>query len=300
VTNGILNRGLAVLELLAGNAAALPIREIAAALKIPASATHRLLSELMQRGYVQQSREHGEYSLTMKLCALGLSQLSRSGVVDMAQPILDQLARVSGEVARLGIVDGEQLVWVAKAQAAMSGLRFDPDMGGIAPLSCTASGHAWLSCLSDEQALVLVGKQGGLGRAGGDLGENAPRTVVELLRHLHKTRSRGFSVLAEAVHIGVAAVAAPVRHIGTGQVMGVLSIAGPHVRLSDKKMARLGPVLIQAAAELGAASAGSPLLRRGAAGSAGVQADVKVLKPKRQAAGVRHQRSPKPLSAKSA
>ena len=300
MTSGTLNRGLAILELLAASASGLSIREIAGSLKIPASATHRVLSELVQRGYVQQPKEHGVYSLTLKMCALGLSQLSRSGVVDMAQPILDQLARVSGEVARLGIVDGEQLVWVAKAQAAVSGLRFDPDMGGIAPLFCTASGHAWLSCLSDEQAMRLVVKQGGLGLPGGDCGENAPRTVVELLRHLHKTRNRGFSILAEAVHIGIAAVAAPVRHIATAQVIGVLSIAGPHIRLTDKRLARLGPVLIQAAADLGAATAGSALLRGAVAASPDPKADVGVPKSRRHARVRRLQRRQKPPSIKSA
>jgi DNA-binding IclR family transcriptional regulator len=289
---------LAILELLAAHSTGMAIREIAAAAGIPASATHRLLSELVQRGYVQQAKDHGEYSLTLKMCALGLSQLSRRGVVDVAQPILDQLAHFSGEVARLGIVDGEQLVWVAKAQAVVSGLRFDPDMGGVAPLSCTASGHAWLSCLNDEEALRLVAKQGGLGQSGGDTGENTPRTVVELLRHLHKTRSRGFSILAEAVHIGIAAVAAPVKHVAGGHVMGVLSVAGPHIRLTDQKMARLGPVLIEAAVELAAASAGSPLLRGVVATASDSKRDVMVLKSRRRAGRARP-RPQKPRSVKT-
>jgi DNA-binding IclR family transcriptional regulator len=153
--------------------------------------------------------------------------------------------------------------------------------------------------MSDEQAMRLVVKQGGLGRPGSDCGENAPRTVVELLRHLHKTRSRGFSILAEAVHIGIAAVAAPVQHIATGQVIGVLSIAGPHIRLTDKRLARLGPVLIQAAADLGAATAGSALLRGAVAASLSPKTEVLVSSARRHPAGRRLQRH-KPPSIKSA
>lgn len=262
MTRGTLNRGLSVLEWLAANSPGLSVKEIATKLNIPASATHRILTELIQYGYVGQEQEYGKYFLTLKMCSLGLSQLSRGGVIDVAQPILDQLARVSGEVARLGVVDGEQLIWVAKAQGATGGLRFDPDMGGIAPLSCTASGHAWLACLSDEEAIRLVTKQGGLGKSTGDEGENAPRTIAGLLQHLHKTRSRGYSILAEAVHVGIAAVAAPVTHPVTGQAVAVLAIAGPHVRLTDKRMAQLGPVVVEAASNLAAASAASPLLRK--------------------------------------
>ena len=37
-------------------------------------------------------------------------------------------------------------------RARATGLRYDPDMGMDARLSCTASGHAWLLTLSDERA----------------------------------------------------------------------------------------------------------------------------------------------------
>jgi DNA-binding IclR family transcriptional regulator len=260
-----LNRGLAVLERLAASAPGLSVKELASPLQIPASATHRILAELVQLGFVRQHEDHGRYALTLKLCSLGLAQLSRAGVVDVAQPILEQLARNSGELARLGVVDGDELIWVAKAQGATAGLRFDPDMGGVAPLACTASGHAWLACLGDEQAMGLVMRQGGLAPPSGDPGKNAPRSIAELQKYLHKARASGYAMLAEAVHVGIAAVAAPVRHAGTGAVIAVLSVAGAYQRLNDRKMAQMGPLLVQAAADLSAAAAASPLLRRASA-----------------------------------
>jgi DNA-binding IclR family transcriptional regulator len=57
------------------------------------------------------------------------------------------------------------------------------------------------------------------------------------------------------------ALAAPVRRRDF-PALGVISIAGPLVRLDEKRMAELGPVLLAAAAELAAASHASPLLRR--------------------------------------
>ncbi len=261
MTTGNLDRGLAILELLAANASGLPMHEIAEKLNIPRSATHRLLVELIRHGYVRQQKEYGEYTLTLKLCSLGLSQLSGMGVVDISQPILDDLAKISGEVARLSVIDGDQLVWVAKAQGSSSGLRFDPDMGGVVELLSTASGHAWLSCLSEEQALELVSKQGGFVPRG-DSGPNVPRTVQDLLKQLHEARVRGFSIVSEAVHLGIAAVAAPVRHPLSGQVIGVISVAGPHLRLTDDRLELLGPAVVAATSDLAAACAGSPFLKR--------------------------------------
>jgi DNA-binding IclR family transcriptional regulator len=252
---------LAILEFLAANAPGLPMHEIADRLNIPRSATHRLLIELIRQGYVRQQKEYGEYTLTLKLCSLGLSQLSGLGVIDISQPILDELARISGEVARLSVIDGDQLVWVAKAQGASSGLRFDPDMGGVVELLSTASGHAWLSCLSEEAAVELVTKQGGF-VPHGDCGPNVPRTVQELLKMLHEARVQGFSIVSEAVHLGIAAVAAPVKHPASGQIIGVISVAGPHLRLTDDRLAALGPAVVASANDLANACAGSPVLKR--------------------------------------
>src|SRR5690349_12569862 len=106
--NGILERGLAALEYLAARAEGAPVSDIAAALDIPVSAAHRVLATLIERGYVRQLRAQGDYVLTIKLASLGLGFLSSSGIVDIAQPVLDQLAEASGELVRLSVIDDAQ------------------------------------------------------------------------------------------------------------------------------------------------------------------------------------------------
>lgn len=261
--NGILGRTLGILEHLAAHPQGLPLASLADDLDIPRSAAHRLLAELAQHGYVRQLRAQGDYVLTTKLVSLGLSFLSRSGVVDIAQPLLERLAEASGELVRLAVIDGDTLTFVAKAQGARSGLRYDPDMGTEAPLSCSASGHAWLMTLSDEQALELVARQGFGSRE--QFGVNAPVTVAQLLEHLHAARARGFSLTRETFAPGMAAMSAPVRRPGQPAI-GTLSIAGPHVRLTEERMLALGPTLLAVADELAAASGASPLFSRAAAG----------------------------------
>jgi IclR family acetate operon transcriptional repressor len=173
--SSLLERSFKVLEQLAASPQGQTVSHIASTLDMPLSATHRLLAELCRCGYVRQVREQGEYVLTIKLVSLGLGFLSASGVIDVAQPSLDQLANESGELVRLAVVDGDDLTFVAKAQGARRGLRYDPDMGLSVRLSCSAAGHAWLSTLSDEAALALVTKQG-FGKPE-DYGPNAPTTV---------------------------------------------------------------------------------------------------------------------------
>ena len=183
--NGILDRTLGILELLAAHVEGLPLAAIADRINTPRSAVHRLLADLMRHGYVRQVREQGDYVLTTKLVSMGLSFLSNSGILDIAQPLLDRLAQASGELVRLSVIDGERLTWVARAQGATRGLRYDPDMGQDARFSCSASGWAWLSTLSDEQALELVARQGFGSRE--EFGPNAPTTVAEPVSYTHLT-----------------------------------------------------------------------------------------------------------------
>jgi IclR family acetate operon transcriptional repressor len=259
-----LDRGLSLLERLAGQPEGMALSALADELALPRSACHRLLAELQQRGYVRQVREHGDYMLTTKLAALGLGFLSSAGIVDIAEPLLERLAKESGELVRLAIIDDDRLTWVAKAQGSRKGLRYDPDMGADARLSCTASGHAWLLTLSDERALELVTRQG-FGQPK-DYGPKAPTTVKALLGFLHAARARGYAMIDEVFAPGMATMAAPVMR--RNEAIGVISIAGPRTRLTPARMQALAPALLAATKELGPISRASTLFGRPPLGKA--------------------------------
>jgi DNA-binding IclR family transcriptional regulator len=254
-----LDRGLSVLEHLARYPEGLPMSLVASELDIPLSACHRVLAELQRRGYVRQARSQGDYVLTTKVVSLGLGFLSSAGIVEVAQPLLDRLAQASGELVRLSIVDEDRLTWVARSQGRRQlGLRYDPDMGMEARLSCTASGHAWLMSLSDERALELVSRQG-FGTPA-EYGPRAPTTVKSLLGFLHAARVRSYAIIDEVFAPGMAAMAVPVSR--RKECIGVISIAGPRSRLTSARMHELGPVLLDAAGELGPISSASTLFGR--------------------------------------
>jgi IclR family acetate operon transcriptional repressor len=253
-----LDRGLSIIEQLAAHPDGLPLAFLAAELDIPLSACHRLLADLQRRAYVRQTRAQGDYVLTTKVVSLGLGYLSGAGIVDIAEPLLEKLANESGELVRLSIVDDGRLTWIAKAQGVRKGLRYDPDMGMEARLSCTASGHAWLLTLSDERAMALVSSQG-FGQPQ-DYGPKAPTTVKALLGFLHAARVRGYAMIEEVFAPGMSALAAPVFR--RKDVIGVISIAGPLVRLTKDRMHDLAPALLAVAAELGPISKASSLLGR--------------------------------------
>ena len=257
--SGVLERTLGILETLSDQGQGMELVAIADRLNMPKSAAHRLLVDLIRLGYVRQVRDLGEYVLTTKLVSMGLSFLSQTGVIDVAQPLLDRLAEQTGELVRLSVVDGDRLTWVARAQGARQGLRYDPDMGSIARLSCSSSGWAWLSTLKDDTALKLVSQQGlGIPK---EFGPNAPKSLKALLKALQDTRKSGFALTEETYTTGLNAIAVPVGLSGQ-MPMGTISVAGPSSRLTRERMLSMVPHLMSAAAQLALASGASPILSR--------------------------------------
>src|SRR5436190_460229 len=228
--SGALEKSLAILEYLTDYPEGVALVQIATELNQLRSGCHRTLHELIGYGYVRQL-PRGDYALTTKMASMGLSFLSKSGVVDISQPVLNRLAEATEELVRLAIVGGERLTLVAKAQGARSGLRYDPDMGIDLRLSCSAAGQAWLMTLPEDLAIEYVTRQGiGSPR---NFGPAAPTSVKALLAVLEQHRKRRFSIIQDTYAPGMSAMAAPIQRAGE-PATGVILIAGPSPRLTLK------------------------------------------------------------------
>lgn len=263
LATGLVTRALTILELLSESEDGLGVLEVADALGIPKSGAHRLLGELAENGFVRQDATRGRYVLTARLFSLGCRQMAHLGVTDFAQPVLDRLAAATESLVRLAVLDGDNLVYALKAQGARSGLRYDPDMGQVCPLFCTATGHALLSCFSDEEALDRVVRQG-LNMLTG-FGPKAPRSLETLLAHIRLAREDGYAVVVDASIMGASAAAAAVRHPVHGDPVGVVSIAGPSVQFDEARLRSYADDLQAAARELETAAPVSQSLSRAAA-----------------------------------
>lgn len=232
-----------VLELLSSRSEGRRVSEIAERLEINKAIAHRLLTALVGAGYVVQDARTSSYLATHSLGALGLRQLSSSGVGTWAQHTLDGLAADSEELVRLAVATNDSLQWIAKAQGSNSSLRLDPVMGQDVVPHATASGKAWLATLSSERVNAVLDGEGRL--------SVAARSALhrdELLVELDAVRHRGYATTFEEMDLGIHAVAAPIYGSGPDrEATGTISIAGPSVRMTRARMAELSPALIAAA-----------------------------------------------------
>lgn len=250
MTVAAVSRCLTLLEVLAGEAGPIELSDLAGRLDMPASAVHRLLTTLINHGWVTQDAASHNYALSLRFCTLAFRNLDARNVPDVVQSVLDRLAAETQEYCRLAILEGQDLVWVARAQGATTGLRYDPDMGQEIVLHATANGKAWLSTLPEERALEIVYSRGFTAKR--PLGPKSARTIDELRVRLREARERGFATSIEEGEAGTAAVAIPFRASSDTEapVAGTISVAGPLMRITEDRWPDLVRSLKRAAAEL--------------------------------------------------
>jgi IclR family acetate operon transcriptional repressor len=249
MSSPLVDRVLDCLELLSGQPRGMRLSEICRALKMPKGAAHRLLSALVQRQFAEQDETNEWYRLTLKTATIGLRFLSETGTTEICQPVLDQLARQTGELVRLAVADGDSLTWVAKAQGALSGLRYDPDMGHPVVLHATAAGRAWLATMDNAEATRIV-----LAR-GFAIPARFNRRLIDneaaLRRELKATRQRGYGLAIEEGEAGTIAIACAIHDPKrSGRGVGVVTVAGPTPRLTQIKITEIIDDVRAAAVEL--------------------------------------------------
>jgi DNA-binding IclR family transcriptional regulator len=235
-------RTVNVIEILALAEEPMRLSELAHRVGIPKSAVHRILTSLIDRGWVEQNQENDCYALTLRMALLGQRQLAVLDINNLRQPILDRLAVRTKELVRLTAVQNDKLVWVGSARGRRSGLVYEADMTEEIVPFATANGKIWLANLPTSQA-VKIALDAGLGKRKDGL--RTITTVEELLLELEDTRRRGYGLAQEEAEQGVAAVAMVIRD--EHGILGTMSVAAPSNRLGPERIVAIVPDLRRAA-----------------------------------------------------
>jgi len=245
LVKGLLERCVEMVEALTLAPDGARLSDLARDLDMPKGAAHRLLSELQRLGWAEQVAD-GAYRMTHRLPLLTQRVLLATGIASLVQPVLDQVARDTKELARLAVALPDCLVWLAHAQGAPPGLLYQPTLSNPVHPHATANGKAWLATLDPTRAMEIA-HTGGLGTL--LLAPNTIATEAALLDDLERVRARGWAVVEEEAERGVVAIAVAVRP-GQGPAVATISVAGPMVRLPEERRPSIAARLSAAAAEL--------------------------------------------------
>lgn len=112
-----LEKGLDIIELLAGAREPMSLNRISAALGRTVSELFRMVQVLEYRGYVESAESGAGYVLSNRLFALGMARAPTKDLLDAALPIMRRLADALGQSCHLAIASGDQMVVIARVEA---------------------------------------------------------------------------------------------------------------------------------------------------------------------------------------
>lgn len=203
-------RGLSILAAFDEGHPAMNLAQISERCRLPRSAARRFVLTLASLGYLEQQGR--SYAPTPLVLELGYSLLSRLSLADVAKPRLEALARKLGASVSIGVLDGMDLRYVARASAP-SPLIVNIRPGTRVPAERTAMGQVLLSLLPSA-ALEAAKRSAGRGREANGL--------ADLEVTLAAVREQGWSYVDQLLEAGIRAVAVPLRN-RRGEVVAAMS-----------------------------------------------------------------------------
>jgi IclR family transcriptional regulator, KDG regulon repressor len=231
-------KGLNVLEAVARSRGARGVSELARELELTKSNVHRTLQTLTAAGYVRPGSLAGTYECTLKLFEMASGVVARIDVRQLADPFMQQLARLTKETIHLAILEGTDVIYLNKIESPQP-VRAYSTIGGRAPAHCVASGKALLAWQGEALLHELPAR----------LPSPTLRSIASrdaLLEELTRVRRQGFAVNRGEWREGVGGVAAIVFDMH-GMPVAAIGMSGPVERLRPASVRKYSQLVMEAA-----------------------------------------------------
>lgn len=239
----VLDRTFAIFDVLMDSGKDVGIGDLTLKLKLSKSTVHRILMNLESNRYVERAGPEGKYRLGPRLFELGTKALATLDLRDEVRPCLEHLVAGTGETAHFGVLRDGEVTSLFNVQTKRS-LGTASTVGRRIPVYCTSLGKAILAFLPRNQMEAII--------EGCHFRAHTEHTITRpslLVAELDRIRKRGYAIDDEEFEIGLRCIGAAVKN-HHGDVIGALSIAGPAVRVSKKRVPELARLVVKAAKEL--------------------------------------------------
>jgi len=221
VPSPAVDRALTILEKLVESRSPMTLTALAAEAGIPLATCAAIMQTFEARGYAARrvvGRSHF-WRLTLKLNGLVAEYMRGIDLGQVVQPYLQELVRQTQMAAHVGLLEGDMIVYAAKA-AAPGLVQFDTYPGKMTRFNITALGQAVAAYLPEDQIEPL------LSHLAPGAGPGARQASTDDTRaRLAKVRERGYAVEDEEEEAGVGCIAAPFFD-PAGQVLGSVGVTG--------------------------------------------------------------------------
>jgi DNA-binding IclR family transcriptional regulator len=232
-----LMRGLDLIEAVSHEV--LTLSELAAKLDLTKSTTHRLLSALVDRGYLAFTPRSG-YRLGPKLLLLGTLAQAQADLIQVARPYIEELAASTEDTVHLGILDDDAALYLDKVPGRRR-ITISSRVGDRQPLTSTGLGKALM--IDHSPAYWRE-------RFAADQAAGAPKADETLWQD----RMAGYATCGRAFDLEenedqIRCVAAPIRD-AAAKIVGAISVSSAAQYMSDDRMTSLSDEVRNTAAAI--------------------------------------------------
>jgi IclR family transcriptional regulator, pca regulon regulatory protein len=212
---GGLAKGLAVIETFSADRPRQTISQVAETSGLDRATARRCLLTLAHAGYADWDGKF--FTLTPRVLRLGTACLATMPLPQIVQPHLDRLSEAFGESTSVSILDGAEIVYVARAaQRKVMSIALMP--GSRLPAHCTSMGRVLLAALPEAEARARLGT--------GPLAARTERTLTDpeaVMAELARVRAQGHAINDQEVELGLQSLAIPLRN-ARGKVVAAMNV----------------------------------------------------------------------------
>jgi DNA-binding IclR family transcriptional regulator len=217
-------RGLDVVDAVAAGATALA--DLATAIGLTRSTTHRLAATLVERRYLEYSRSDG-YALGPKLLELGHVASRQKDLPRVAREHLETLSNATRDTVHIGVLDGTRVLYLDKITGSRR-VEISSKIGERQPLRSTGLGKALILDADEKQWREFYDQESRLGNR-----YDVP--LDEWLKRMREYAKHGYAFDLEENEDRIRCVAAPIRGV-TGAIVAAISVSSAAQYMDDVRM----------------------------------------------------------------
>lgn len=233
---GSLGKGLQVIEAFGADRPRMAISEVAEVTGLDRATARRCLLTLHELGYANYDGKF--FTLTARVLRLGMGALAAMPLAQLVQPWLDQLSDRMGQSTSVSILDGTEIVYLARAaQRRVMSIGLMP--GSRLPAHRTSMGRVLLAALPHDQAQAAI--------EASDLTPRTPLSLTDpdrIMDRINEARADGYAVIDQEIEMGLRSIAVPLLSVH-GRVVAALNtgVAAVQVDAVDLVELYLEPLL---------------------------------------------------------
>ena len=214
-----LARGLAVLAAFDADHPTLGLAAIATRTGLSRAAVRRLVLTLEHLGYVRPVGR--EYVLSPRVLELGFGCLGSLKLTDLAQPLIEQVARRLEHSCSMAVLDGQSIVYVLRVPVRRV-MTVALGVGARLPAYAASMGRVLLAALPPEALDRWL-----MECRPAKLTTHTVTDMRRLKRIVAEVRLQGYAYVEQELELGLCSMAVPV-HDRDGHVIAALNASLPY------------------------------------------------------------------------